>query len=140
MIKKLQVSKLFLASLLMCYFYTLFAMYALITLPAATLDVNNPEKLLASVGLSYARMTIVVFAIFVYPIILFSSLKYAKHVTIALTAWTIAMYIDDYLVLYKIIEYPKGVLVSAVLFFRPILIICLIWMSFELTYSKSKVE
>ena len=140
MIKKLQVSKLFLASLLMCYFYMLLAIYALITLPAATFDISNPEKLLAAVGLSYARMAIVVVAFFGYPIVLFSSLKYAKHVTIALTAWAIAMYIDDYLVLYKIIEYPKGVLVSAVLLLRPLLIICLIWMSFELTYSKSKVE
>ena len=140
MIKKLQVSKLFLVSLLMCYSYMLLAMYALITLPADTFDTDNPEKLLAAVGLSYVRMTIGVFTFFGYPIVLFSSLKYAKHVTIALTAWAIAMYIDDSLVLYKIIEYPEGVLVSATLFLRPILIICLIWMSFELTYSKSKVE
>ena len=118
----------------------LLAIYALITLPAATFDISNPEKLLAAVGLSYARMAIVVIAFFGYPIVLFSSLKYAKHVTIALTAWAIAMYIDDYLVLYKIIEYPKGVLVSFTLLLRPILIICLIWMSFELTYSKSEVE
>ena len=140
MIKKLQVSKLFLVSLLMCYSYMLLAIYALITLPADTFDTDNPEKLLAAVGLSYVRMTIGVFTFFGYPIVLFSSLKYAKHVTIALTAWAIAMYIDDSLVLYKIIEYPEGVLVSATLFLRPILIICLIWMSFELTYSKSKVE
>lgn len=124
----------------MCYSYMLLAMYALITLPADTFDTDNPEKLLAAVGLSYVRMTIGVFTFFGYPIVLFSSLKYAKHVTIALTAWAIAMYIDDSLVLYKIIEYPEGVLVSATLFLRPILIICLIWMSFELTYSKSKVE
>jgi hypothetical protein len=77
----------------------LFAMYELTTLPAATFDVSNPEKLFAAVGLSYARMAILVVAFFAYPIVFFSSLKYAKHVTIALTAWAIAMYIDDYLVL-----------------------------------------
>jgi hypothetical protein len=77
----------------------LFAMYELTTLPAAMFDVSNPEKLFAAVGLSYARMAILVVAFFAYPIVFFSSLKYAKHVTIALTAWAIAMYIDDYLVL-----------------------------------------
>ena len=85
-------------------------------------------------------MPIVAVTFFGYPIVLFSSLKNAQYVTIALTAWAIAMYIDDYLVLYQIIEYPKDGLVAATLLLRPILIICLIWMSFELTYSQSKVE
>jgi hypothetical protein len=93
--------------------------YAIITLHPALFDTDSPEKVLATVELAYARMMIIVGALFAYPIVLFSSLKYTKHV---------------------IIEYPKGVLVSAVLLLRPLLIICLIWMSFELTYSKSKVE
>lgn len=140
MFKKLHVSKLFLISLLMCYLYMILVIYVIITLHYTMFDTDSPEKVLATVELAYARMMIIVGAIFGYPIVLFSSLKYTKHVTIALTAWAIAMYIDDYLVLYEIIEYPKGVLVSAVLLLRPLLIICLIWMSFELTYSKSKVE
>jgi hypothetical protein len=140
MIKKLQVSKLFLASLLICCFYMLMAMYALITLPAATFDTGNPEKLLAAVRLFSVRLTIVAVTFFGYPIVLFSSLKNAKYVTIALTVWAIATYIDDYLVLHQMIEYPKEGLIAATLLLRPILIICLIWMSFELTYSKSKVE
>jgi hypothetical protein len=140
MIKKSHVSKLFLVSLLICYLYILLALYAVITISPPTFDTDHSEKIWAAVELSYVRMTIVAFMIFGYPIILFSSLKYAKHATIALTAWAIAMYIDDHLVLYKMIEYPKGVLVSATLLLRPLLIICLIWMSFELTYSKSKVE
>jgi hypothetical protein len=114
--------------------------YAIITLHPSMFDIDSPKKVLATVELADARMMIIVGVLFGYPIVLFSSLKYAKHVTIALTAWAIAMYIDDYLVLYKIIEYPKGVLVSSTLLLRPILIICLIWMSFELTYSKSEVE
>jgi hypothetical protein len=114
--------------------------YAIITLHPALFDTDSPEKVLATVELAYARMMIIVGALFAYPIVLFSSLKYTKHVTIALTAWAIAMYIDDHLVLYEMIEYPKGGLVGVTLLLRPLLIICLIWMSFELTYSKSKVE
>ena len=140
MIKKLQVSKLFLVSLLMCYLYILLALYAVITISPPTLDMDHSEKIWATVKLSYARMMIIVFFIFGYPIVLFSSLKYTKHVTISLTAWAIAMYIDDHFILYKILKYPDEVLVRATLLLRPLLIICLIWMSFELTYSKSKVE
>jgi hypothetical protein len=140
MIKKLHFSKLFLISLLISYLYMTLVIYTIITLPVSTFDTDSPEKVLASVELAYTRLTIIAVAFFGYPIVLFSSLKYAKYVTIALTAWAIAMYIDDYLVLNKIIEYPKGVFVSATLLLRPILIICLIWMSFELTYSKSKLE
>jgi hypothetical protein len=140
MIKKLHVSKLFLVSLLICYLYILLALYAVINISPPTLDTDHSEKIWAAVKLSYARMAIIVLFIFGYPIVLFSSLKYAKHVTIALTAWAIAMYIDDHFILYKILEYPEEVLVRVTLLLRPLLIICLIWMSFELTYSKSKVE
>ena len=140
MIKKLHVSKLFLISLLMCYLYMILVIYAIITISPPTLDMDHSEKIWAAVELAYARMAIIVVAFFGYPIVLFSSLKYTKHVTVALTAWAIAMYIDDHLILYKIIEYPNEVLVRAILLLRPLLIICLIWMSFELTYSKSKVE
>ena len=140
MFKKLHVSKLFLISLLMCYLYMILVIYAIITLNASMFDTDSPEKVLATVELAYARMMIIVGALFGYPIVLFSSLKYAKHVTIALTAWAIAMYIDDHFILYKLLEYPDEVLVRVTLLLRPLLIICLIWMSFELTYSKSKVE
>jgi hypothetical protein len=140
MFKKLQVSKLFLASLLMCYLYMILVIYAIITLNPSMFDTDSQEKVLATVELADARMMIIVVALFAYPIVLFSSLRYAKHVTIALTAWAIAMYIDDHFILYKILEYPNEVLVRVTLLLRPLLIICLIWMSFELTYSKSKVE
>jgi hypothetical protein len=114
--------------------------YAIITLNPSMFDTDSQEKVLATVELADARMMIIVGALFGYPIVLFSSLRYAKHVTIALTAWAIAMYIDDHFILYKILEYPNEVLVRVTLLLRPLLIICLIWMSFELTYSKSKVE
>lgn len=140
MIKKLQVSKLFLLALMTCYFYVLVAMYLMLTIPDSMFDTDNPGKVLVALKLSYVRLLIAAVFLFGYPIVLFRSLKYAKHLTIAITTWTIAMYIDDYLVLYQVLEDSKRGLVIAIIWLRPILIICLIWMSFELTYSKPKVE
>ena len=116
------------------------AVYAIVTLPDNIFDADNQQHILAAVKLTYVRLTLAIFFMVAYPVILFSSLKYAKYVTIALTAWGIVMYIDDYLVLYKIIEYPKRGLVVVLQSLRPILLICLIWMSFELTFTKSKVN
>lgn len=140
MIKKLQVPKLFLACCLICYLYIILVIYVIINQYFTTSNTESPEKVLATVELAYVRMMMIVVAFFGYPIVLFSYLKYAKHVTIALTAWAIAMYIDDQFILYKILEYPDEVSVRVVLLLRPILLICLIWMSFELTYNKSTVE
>jgi hypothetical protein len=44
------------------------------------------------------------------------------------------MYIDDQLVLYDVLDYPDLPLVQTVLFLRPILIIGLVWMCFELNF------
>ena len=115
-------------------------MYAIVTQPDNVFDADNQQHISAAVKLTYVRLSLAMFFMVGYPIILFSSLKYARYVTIALTAWGIVMYIDDYLVLYKIIEYPKRGLVVALQSLRPILLICLIWMSFELTFTKSKVN
>ena len=140
MIKNLHLSKLFWTALLVANCYLIIAMYAIVTLPDNSFDANNQQHILAAVKLTYVRLTLAIFFMVAYPVILFSSLKYAKYVTIALTAWGIVMYIDDYLVLYKIIEYPKRGLVVVIQSLRPILLICLIWMSFELTFTKSKVN
>ncbi|MDC1339901.1 hypothetical protein N8207_05525, partial [Planktomarina temperata] len=60
--------------------------------------------------------------------------------TIALTAWAVAIYIDDYLVLYRIIEYPERGIVVFIQTIRPIFLASLLWMSFELTFTRSKVR
>ena len=140
MIKNLRLSKVFWLALLVANCYLIIAVYAIVTLPNNTFDADNQQHILAAVKLTYVRLTLAIFFMVAYPVILFSSLKYAKYVTIALTAWGIVMYIDDYLVLYEIIEYPKRGLVVVLQSLRPILLICLIWMSFELTFTKSKVN
>ena len=115
-------------------------MYAILTLPKSTFDVNNAEHVVTAVRLTYVRLSIVAVSLVGYPIILFSSLKYTKYVTIALTAWAIAIYIDDHLVLYRIIEYPDRGIVLFVQSIRPLFLVCLLWMSFELTFTKSEAR
>jgi hypothetical protein len=138
MIKNLRLSKVFWLALAFTYIFLILTVYGLLTLPQDTFDTDNSEHVRAAVKLTYVRFSLVAVSMVTYPIILFSSLKYAKYFTIALTAWAIAIYIDDYLVLYRIIEYPKRSIIVILQLIRPILLVCLLWMSFELTFTKSK--
>lgn len=138
MIKNLRLSKVFWLALAFTYIFLILTVYGLLTLPQDTFDTDNSEHVRAAVKLTYVRFSLVAVSMVTYPIILFSSLKYAKYFTIALTAWAIAIYIDDYLVLYRIIEYPERFIIVILQLIRPILLVCLLWMSFELTFTKSK--
>ena len=140
MIRDLGLSKIFWIAMAGVYLFLVLAMYAILTLPKSTFDVNNAEHVVTAVRLTYVRLSIVAVSLVGYPIILFSSLKYAKYVTIALTAWAIAIYIDDHLVLYRIIEYPDRGVVLFIQSIRPMFLVCLLWMSFELTFTKSEVR
>jgi len=110
------------------------------SLPENTFSADSSEQVMAAVKLTYVRLSLAVVSSVVYPILLFSSLKYTKYVTIALTAWAVAIYIDDYLVLYRIIEYPERGIVVFIQTIRPIFLASLLWMSFELTFTRSKVR
>jgi len=140
MIRNLGLTKVFWVALAFSYFFLLLAIYAILTLPKSTFDVNNAEHVVTAVRLTYVRLSIVAVSMVGYPIILFSSLKYTKYVTIALTAWAIAVYIDDHLVLYRIIEYPERGIVLFMQSIRPVFLVCLLWMSFELTFTKSEAR
>ena len=140
MIRNLGLTKVFWVALAFSYFFLLLAIYAIVTLPKSTFDVNNAEHVVTAVRLTYVRLSIVAVSMVGYPIILFSSLKYTKYVTIALTAWAIAIYIDDHLVLYRIIEYPERGIVLFMQSIRPLFLVCLLWMSFELTFTKSEAR
>ena len=138
MIKNLRLSKVFWLALAFTYIFLILTVYGLLTLPQDTFDTDNSEHVRAAVKLTYLRFSLIAVSMVTYPIILFGSLKYAKYFTIALTAWAIAMYIDDYLVLYRIIEYPERGIIVILQSMRPILLVCLLWMSFELTFTRSK--
>jgi hypothetical protein len=140
MISNLELSKLFWVSLAFVYVFVILAVYSIVTLPENTFSADSSEQVMAAVKLTYVRLSLAVVSSVVYPILLFSSLKYTKYVTIALTAWAVAIYIDDYLVLYRIIEYPERGIVVFIQTIRPIFLASLVWMSFELTFTRSKVR
>ena len=140
MISNLELSKLFWVSLAFVYVFVILAVYSIVTLPENTFSADSSEQVMAAVKLTYVRLSLAVVSLVVYPILLFSSLKYTKYVTIALTAWAIAIYIDDHLVLYRIIEYPERGIVVFIQSIRPIFLASLLWMSFELTFTRSKVR
>ena len=140
MIQKPKLTKLFWITLAFIYLFVVTVIFALLTLPESTFDTENPTHVMAAVKLSYVRFTLACISMVIYPIILFSSLKYAKYLTVSLTAWAIAMYIDDHLVLYRVIEYPSRGVAVFLLSSRPILLACLMWMSFELTFTNPKAR
>ena len=140
MISNLELSKLFWVSLAFVYVFVILAVYSIVTLPENTFSADSSEQVMAAVKLTYVRLSLAIVSSVVYPILLFSSLKYTKYVTIALTAWAIAIYIDDHLVLYRIIEYPERGIVVFIQSIRPIFLASLLWMSFELTFPRSKVR
>lgn len=140
MISNLELSKLFWVSLAFVYVFVILAVYSIVTLPENTFSADSSEQVMAAVKLTYVRLSLAIVSSVVYPILLFSSLKYTKYVTIALTAWAVAIYIDDYLVLYRIIEYPERGIVVFIQTIRPIFLASLLWMSFELTFTRSKVR
>jgi hypothetical protein len=140
MIRNLGLSKIFWVAMAFTYFFLLLAIYAILTLPKSTFDMDSAEHVMTAVRLTYVRLSIAAVSLVGYPVILFSSLKYTKYITIALTAWAIAIYIDDHLVLYRIIEYPDRGVVLFIQSIRPMFLVCLLWMSFELTFTKSKAR
>jgi len=92
MISNLELSKLFWVSLAFVYVFVILAVYSIVTLPENTFSADSSEQVMAAVKLTYVRLSLAVVSSVVYPILLFSSLKYTKYVTIALTAWAVDRY------------------------------------------------
>jgi hypothetical protein len=138
--KRLQLSKAFWITISIVYSYCLFVLYVFLVSPG---DVFNPEiatQYYFAMKLTTVRLVVIVFGLIAYPVILSRFLKYAKYVTVALTAWAFIIYIEDYFVLYKIIEYPDRGLIDKVHLLRPIFIVSLMWMCFELTFMAQPME
>jgi hypothetical protein len=93
-------------------------------------DANAPE--LAYLKITYFRIPMILIFISVFPILLFRSLAQAFLFIRIITAVAIVIYIDDHLVLYKYLEQPERLAVRVALFLRPVSIMSLLWMTFEL--------
>ena len=134
MFKNPQPSKFFWFSMSIAYAFCFSSLYTYLTIPEYILELNNTNQIIITMKLATVRLVIVAIALLAYPVILFRFFKYAKYFTVALTAWAVAIYIDDYFVLTKVIQYPESGLISSVQSFRPILIASLLWMSIELVF------
>ncbi len=135
-----QLSKFFWFTMSISYAFCFSALYTYSTIPEYTLELNNTAQINITMKLATVRLVIVATALFAYPIILFRFFKYAKYFTVALTAWAVAIYIDDIFVLSEIIKYPESGLISSIQSLRPILIASLLWMSIELIFRPLTVD
>ncbi|MDC1445904.1 hypothetical protein N8366_07090 [Amylibacter sp.] len=134
MFKNPQPSKFFWFSMSIAYAFCFSSLYTYATIPEYILKLNNTAQIIITMKLATFRLVIVAIALLAYPVILFRFFKYAKYFTVALTAWAVAIYIDDVFVLTEVIQYPESGLISSVQSLRPILIASLLWMSVELVF------
>ena len=131
-IQKPVLSRAFWVAFCICYFSCFMALYGIMNIPQGTFDSANSLELRYAYKLNAVRANLLVLALIAFPALLLTTLKWSKVFAIIMTGWAIAMYIDDHLILYALIEYPKQPVIVAFQMIRPILIISLIWMSFEL--------
>ena len=129
-----QLSNFFWLSMSIAYAFCFSSLYTYLTIPEYTFELNNNAQINITMKLATVRLVIVAVALLVYPMILFRFFKYAKYFTVALTAWAVAIYIDDIFVLTEVIKYPESGLITSIQSLRPILIISLLLMSIELVF------
>ena len=129
-----QLSNFFWFSMSIAYAFCFSALYTYSTIPEYTFELNNNAQINITMKLATVRLVIVAVALLVYPMILFRFFKYAKYFTVALTAWAVAIYIDDIFVLTEVIKYPESGLITSIQSLRPILIVSLLLMSIELVF------
>ena len=129
-----QLSNFFWLSMSIAYTFCFSSLYTYLTIPEYTFELNNNAQINITMKLATVRLVIVAVALLVYPMILFRFFKYAKYFTVALTAWAVAIYIDDIFVLTEVIKYPESGLITSIQSLRPILIVSLLLMSIELVF------
>ena len=129
-----QLSNFFWLSMSIAYAFCFSSLYTYSTIPEYTFELNNNAQINITMKLATVRLVIVATALLAYPIILFRFFKYAKYFTVALTAWAVAIYIDDIFVLTEVIKYPESGLITSIQSLRPILIASLLLMSIELVF------
>lgn len=131
---KPKFSHIFWLSTAIVYIVGVVAIVALLnpTINAFLETADAPE--LVAVKLNYVRLPFVCLSLIVFPLLLWTSLvRTLIFLRIAVAAVVFA-YIDDHLVLYNIIEYPNLAIFQLALFLRPLAIMALLWMTFEVHY------
>lgn len=131
---KPKLSRVFWLSAAIFYIVGVVAIFALANPTVnAFLEAANAPKLVA-LKLNYIRLPIVCLSLIVFPFLLWTSLTRTLIFLRLVTAALVIVYIDDHLVLYKIIEYPNLPIFQFALFLRPFAIMAMFWMTFEVHY------
>lgn len=86
----------------------------------------------AAFHLSVVRVVFISIILLVFPVLLFTSLRRLFYFMVGITAWAVMIYVDDFLVLYTIMDHPQSAAINLVIALRPFVIIGLLWMCFEL--------
>ncbi|MBT6266474.1 MAG: hypothetical protein HOI86_02160 [Tateyamaria sp.] len=140
MFESLKLSRVFWLSIITVYVFFIVAFYSLTAEFKNSYNSENAEQLYAAIKLTSVRFVGISIILIGYPFILLRNTQHAKYLTIALTVWVIAMYIDDHVVLYRMIEYSDRGLFALVQWCRPIVIISLVCMSIEFTLRPHPVD
>lgn len=138
-ITKPEMSRPFWVAFCLAYAIGFLAIYSMFNMPERFLDTQSSLGNIAAFKITTIRVFVISFAMACYPVLLVKSLRLSKYFIISITAWTLAMYIDDHLVLYKVIAYPEKISVAFLLAIRPLGILALLWMSIEI-YVKLAVK
>ena len=110
----------------------IFAIISIFLADLSFLDASGAVGERAVFHLSVVRLIFISVILFVFPVLLFTSLRHLFYFMIGITAWVSMVYLDDVLVLYNIMQYPQSAAINAVMTLRPFAIIGLLWMCFEL--------
>ena len=89
---------------------------------------------LVAIKLNLIRLPLIFLVLFAFPFLLWNSLERALLLMKFATAVVIVVYIDDHLVLYELVGYPKLAIFKIALFLRPIAVMALLWITFELHF------
>ena len=62
-----------------------------------------------------------------------TSLYWLKNLSICITAWEVAMFLDDHLILYQYIDFKQSLVLNVLILIRPAVIIALFWLVIEIS-------
>ena len=97
-----ELSKFFWLSMSITYAFCLSKLYTYSTIPELNVELNNSVQISITMKLTAVRLVVVAIVLSVFPVILFRFFKYAKYFTVALTAWAVAIYIDDIFIFHTV--------------------------------------
>ena len=133
---KPMVSLVFWAAFIFVYMVGISAILAIFLVDLDAVFEGQEYSALLAFKLSAIRVAVISAAMITFFILFWTKTKAASLFLKVFTAWAVCMYIDDYLVLYDVVQYPETVLVKVVFALRPFVITALAWMFLELDFRE----